>query len=158
VAVYDRNFVVDNVEDGYDFYCLDNCELLQSYITRLAHSRRPKEVKFAEQGEVVVGGSDHGDVYVFGCRTGSQLDVIHHGKHDMVQTVTVRAMPIKITRWMLTAFKTLDLRNSTMIAAASSSADLECPTISIWRRNMRGQCAGASMAERGNKTEHCEVF
>jgi hypothetical protein len=88
--------VVDNVENGYDLYSLDNCGFLRSYITRLARSTRPKEVKFAEQGEVVVGGSDHGDVYVFGCHTGSQLDVIHHGD-VMVQTVAVRAMPIKMT-------------------------------------------------------------
>jgi hypothetical protein len=97
VAVYDRNFVVDNIEDGYDFYRLDNCGFLQSYVTRLARIREPKEVKFAEQGEIVVGGSDHGDVYIFGCRTGSQLDVIHHGKDVMVQTVAVRELPIEMT-------------------------------------------------------------
>lgn len=93
--MYDQNFVVDNVEDGYDFYRLDNCTFLQSYITRGALVRQPKEVRFAEKGEVVVGGSDHGAVYVFGAHTGTKLDVIHHEKDAMVQTIAVRLFRLK---------------------------------------------------------------
>jgi hypothetical protein len=90
VAVHDRNFVVDNVEDGYDLYRFDSATSLQSCITGMAHLRYPKEVRFAEGGEVIVGGSDNGRVYIFSARTGAQLDVIHHSTDAMVQTVAVR--------------------------------------------------------------------
>ena len=89
MAVYGHNFVVDNVDDGYDFYQLDNCTFLQSYITRLAVVRQPKDVRFADEGEAVVGGSDHGLVYVFSAGTGTKLDTIHHEKDSMVQTIAV---------------------------------------------------------------------
>jgi hypothetical protein len=102
VAVYDRNFVVDNVDDGYDFYRLDNCTFVHSYITRLALLRQPKEVRFAEEGDAVVGGSDHGAVYVFGANTGTKLDTIHHEKGSMVQTIAVRSLRLKTAGCVLT--------------------------------------------------------
>ena len=89
MAVHDRNFVVDNVEDGYDLYRLDSGTFLQSCVTGVARLRHPKEVRFVEGGEVIVGGSDHGMVYIFSARTGAQLDVIHHSTDAMVQTVAV---------------------------------------------------------------------
>ena len=89
MAVYDQTFVVDNVEDGYDIYHLDNCRLLQSCIVPSAGIRLPKDAKFAEQGEAIVTGNDYGDIYVFACCTGIQLDIIHHRKNMMVQTVAV---------------------------------------------------------------------
>lgn len=44
---------------------------------------------FGEDGKVVVGGSDHGVVYVFDRRTGSQLDILHHANAGLVQTIVV---------------------------------------------------------------------
>jgi hypothetical protein len=98
VAVYDQTFVVDNVEDGYDVYHLDNCRFLQSCIVPSAGIRLPKDAKFAEQGEAVVAGNDYGDVYVFACRTGIQLDIIHHRKNMMVQTVAVRTLTASVAQ------------------------------------------------------------
>lgn len=102
VAVYDGNFVVDNVEDGFDFYRLDNCGFIQSYRTCLDAMRQPKQVEFVEQGGAIVGGSDHGKAYVFDVRSGSQLDILHHRKHVMVQTVAVHLQPFEGTRKTLT--------------------------------------------------------
>lgn len=88
MAVCDRDFVVDNVEDGYDLYQLDRCEFVKSFVTRLAQIRQPKAVEFVEEGKAVVGGSDHGLVYIFATQSGALLDVIRHA-HGMVQTVAV---------------------------------------------------------------------
>jgi outer membrane protein assembly factor BamB len=82
--------VVDNVEDGYDLYQFDSSTFLQSCITGMTRLRHPREVRFAEGGGVIVGGSDNGRVYIFNARTGAKLDVIHHSTDAMVQTVAVR--------------------------------------------------------------------
>ena len=133
VAVYDRNFVVDNVKDRYDFYRLNNCTFLQSYITQLARIRQPKEVKFAEAGEAVVGGSDHGVVYIFGARTGIQLDVLHHGKAMMVQTIAVCLWMPSTEPSKLICSQTVDIREGNIIAVGASAGDLRHPTISLWK-------------------------
>lgn len=44
---------------------------------------------FGEKGQVVVGGSDHGIVYVFDRMTGNKLDELKVAERGMVQTVTV---------------------------------------------------------------------
>ena len=44
---------------------------------------------FGEDGKVVVGGSDHGVVYVFDRRTGSRLDILRHADAGLVQTIAV---------------------------------------------------------------------
>jgi hypothetical protein len=135
VAVYDRNFVVDNAEDGYDFYRLDNnCTFIQSYITRLSILRQPNEVVFAEEGEAVVGGSDHGAVYVFGVHTGAQLDVIQHEKDAMVQTIAVCSMTL-LKQPDTDNYQTVDLKDGGMIAAGSSGCDPGKQKISLWRRD-----------------------
>jgi len=47
-------------------------------------------VKFAEHGAVVVGGSDHGCVYVFNINDPEPAQVLYHEKADsMIQTVAV---------------------------------------------------------------------
>jgi glucose dehydrogenase len=46
-------------------------------------------VLFGEDGKVVVGGSDHGSIYVFDRRTGEQLQALKHAD-GTVLTITVR--------------------------------------------------------------------
>jgi outer membrane protein assembly factor BamB len=48
-----------------------------------------KQVVFAEDSKVVVGGSDHGVVYVFDRDTGVSLDRLCHASGGLVQTVAV---------------------------------------------------------------------
>ncbi|KAG2361870.1 WD40-repeat-containing domain protein [Suillus spraguei] len=48
----------------------------------------PKQVAFGEEGKVVVGGSDHGLVYIFDRKTGETLETLHHG-HGLVQTISI---------------------------------------------------------------------
>lgn len=54
----------------------------------------PKQVSFGEEGSVLVGGSDHGVVYVFDTATGCPLDLIHHLDCSLVQTITVSLLII----------------------------------------------------------------
>ena len=49
----------------------------------------PKQVVFCEDHKAVVGGSDHGHVYVFDRRSGQTLDKLPHDDKGMVQTIAV---------------------------------------------------------------------
>lgn len=50
-----------------------------------------RQVAFAECGEAVVGGSDHGVVYVFGLENGEVIDKLPHGDSGhLVQMIAVR--------------------------------------------------------------------
>ena len=62
-----NQFVVDNAFDGFDLYQLDKgkAHLLRNFPTGTPTMRTPKQVTFCEEGRVVVGGSDHGVMYVF---------------------------------------------------------------------------------------------
>ena len=93
MGVCDRRnlFVIDNYENGFDLYKLDDCKWLRTYATGTALVRKPKQVSFGEQGRAIVGGTDHGVVYVFDRKTVRELDVLPHAKGGMVQTITVRS-------------------------------------------------------------------
>lgn len=89
VAVDKNLVVVDSVEEGFGLYRLDSRKQVRAFPTGIPVVRKPKQVTFAENGEVVIGGSDHGAVYVFDRTTGAQLDVLkQHG--TLIQAVAVR--------------------------------------------------------------------
>jgi hypothetical protein len=49
-----------------------------------------KMVKFAENGATIVGGSDHGCVYIFNVSESDPVQVLYHERADcMVQTIAV---------------------------------------------------------------------
>lgn len=75
------NFALHNLQSGV---------LVRTLSTGTPIKRFPKQVLFAEDDTVVVGGSDHGTVYVFDRKTGNILDTIAHARHGLVQTITVR--------------------------------------------------------------------
>ena len=81
--------MVDNVVDGFDLHKLENGEYIRMFSTGLAKKPCPKQVLFGEDGKVVIGGSDHGSIYVFDRRTGEVLQVLKHADDGMVQTITV---------------------------------------------------------------------
>ena len=49
----------------------------------------PKQVLFGEDSTILVGGSDHGAVYIFDTVTGCPLDLLCHSDRGLVQTITV---------------------------------------------------------------------
>jgi hypothetical protein len=58
-----------------------------------------KQVAFVEDSKVVVGGSDHGAVYVFDRETGGILDVLRHAEAGLVQTITVSSFHSSSWPW-----------------------------------------------------------
>lgn len=66
---------------------------MQSYQTRKPAVPRPKQVAYGEDGKVVVAGSDHGVVYVFGKKDASTLDRLMHPEGGLVQALTVSRYP-----------------------------------------------------------------
>jgi hypothetical protein len=84
-----NQFVVDSVENGFNLHRLDNGHWRLNYTTGKPSRKLPKQIAFGEDSNVVVGGSDHGSVYVFDKRTGSPLHVLRHQERGLVQTITV---------------------------------------------------------------------
>jgi hypothetical protein len=63
--------------------------LVRTFSAGTTIKRFPKQVIFAEDDTVIVGGSDHGAVYVFDRKMGVVLDTMAHSKRGLVQTITV---------------------------------------------------------------------
>ena len=80
--------MVDNVENGYDLHQLDTGHWKRNFPTGQPTRKVPKQVAFGERSKVIVGGSDHGAVYVFDRKTAFPLHVLSHGD-GLVQTLTV---------------------------------------------------------------------
>ncbi|TFK59710.1 WD40 repeat-like protein [Pluteus cervinus] len=82
-------FVVDNVLDGFDLYDFGTGKFVRSLRTGRAKKKWPKQIAFAEDSRVVVGGSDHGVIYVFERKTGEVLDELRHASQGLAQAVSV---------------------------------------------------------------------
>ncbi|KAG1825159.1 hypothetical protein EV424DRAFT_1279667, partial [Suillus variegatus] len=90
-VVYSKRgvFIVDNATDGFTLYRLEgDGEPLRTFATGLPSVSVPKQVAFGEEGKVVVGGSDHGLVYIFDQKTGETLETLHHADTGLVQTIS----------------------------------------------------------------------
>ena len=83
-------FVVDNANGGFDLRDLGSGGYLRTFPTGRPTRRLPKQVAFGERTKVIVGGSDHGNAYVFDQKTGVLREVLHHQKGGLVQTIAVR--------------------------------------------------------------------
>jgi hypothetical protein len=84
-----NQFVIDNVSDGFDLHQLDNSAYVRTFLTRDSNGTVPKEAVFGEDARIIIGGSDHGKIYIFDRRTGKNLQVLDHGDRSIVQAVTV---------------------------------------------------------------------
>ena len=80
--------MVDN-GGGFSLHSLKMRTFLRSFPTGSPVMRYPKQVSFGEDSTVLVGGSDHGAVYIFDTVTGCPLDLLRHSDHGLVQTITV---------------------------------------------------------------------
>ena len=81
--------MVDNVTNGFDLYSLDGGQFVRAFQTRDAKRTYPKGVAFANDSRAIVGGSDHGKVYIFECKTGCCLKTVTHCRDGGVETVAV---------------------------------------------------------------------
>ena len=66
----------------------------------------PKNVAFGEDGKVVVGGSDNGNVYVFALNTGAPIEILRHGG----RTVQAVQASLSISEGIVVAYRTADLQ------------------------------------------------
>jgi hypothetical protein len=85
-----RICVIDNVSNGFDIYRLDSGQFVRTLVTREPIRTYPKGVAFANNGQAIIGGSDHGNVYIFERRSGCLLGKLAHARNDGVQTIEVR--------------------------------------------------------------------
>lgn len=80
---------MDNLTNGFDVYEHGNFATKKVFRVHTA-DRFVKDVKFAEFGATLVGGSDHGGAYIFDTLTGQAQDILQHGdKTQMVQALAV---------------------------------------------------------------------
>ena len=49
----------------------------------------PKQILFGKDGRILVGGSDHGAVYIFDTVTACPMDLLCHSSCGLVQTIMV---------------------------------------------------------------------
>ncbi|KAF8583149.1 WD40 repeat-like protein [Ramaria rubella] len=73
ISVEQNQFVVDNGTDGFDLHALDNSMHVRTLPMEIPTKKLPKQVAFGENSQVIVGGSDHGVVYVFERESGKLL-------------------------------------------------------------------------------------
>lgn len=84
-----RLCVIDNVGNGFDLYRLDTAEFVRTFATRDPKETYPKGVAFINHSRVV-GGSDHGLVYIFNRKTGRAIDTLRYSRTGGAQTIAVR--------------------------------------------------------------------
>lgn len=83
-----QEFVVDNTTDGFDLYT-EAGTFVQNFQIGIPIKWFPRQVVFGENSEVIVGGSDHREVYVFDRETGTLLDTLNHGNKALIQAVAI---------------------------------------------------------------------
>ncbi|KAJ3003557.1 hypothetical protein NUW54_g5235 [Trametes sanguinea] len=87
IQVKQQLLVVDNVSSGFDVWSLSGETHQRTFPTGKPTRFVPRQVSFVDDASTIVGGSDHGAVYVFDRKTGAPLDVLQHAQQGLVQTI-----------------------------------------------------------------------
>ncbi|KAG1885138.1 hypothetical protein F4604DRAFT_1573992 [Suillus subluteus] len=83
-------FIVDNATDGFTLYRLEGDEEpVRTFMTAAPNVSVPKQVAFGAEGRLIIGGSDHGLVYVFERKSGKLFETLCHSSTGLVQTIAV---------------------------------------------------------------------
>lgn len=84
-----EEMVIDSGENRIDLVSTATGKRIRTFPTG-AGSSLGRQVAFTECGEAVVGGSDHGIVYIFDRKNGDVIDHLPHGDSaHMAQTIAV---------------------------------------------------------------------
>ena len=84
------NILVDNMRDGFDLYPYNRTTPSRTYKVKTTRMYVKAGV-FGEGGRIVVCGSDHGRIYVFGVGELKPRQVLWHGRSvEAVQVVEVK--------------------------------------------------------------------
>jgi hypothetical protein len=124
---------VDNVSNGFDIYKMQCGTFVKTLVTKEAQKTHPKGVAFADKSRLVVGGSDHGLVYIFERKTGRVVKTLKHARKGGVETIGVRiflASKKSQQQWM----QVQDLDDgAVLIATASATVSSGNSVIQMWR-------------------------
>lgn len=94
-----RLCVVDNVGNGFDIYKVDSCKFVKTLTIGDPNKTYPKGVVFADNSHAIIGGSDHGQAYIFDRKTGKVLHKLKHAKKGGAETIAVSlALRTNMTR------------------------------------------------------------
>ena len=86
----EKNILIDNMTNGFDLYSATRTTPLRSFYIETCKKYVKKGV-FGEKGGIVICGSDHGKVYIFGTNNGEPRQSLRHGKGGLIQVVEARA-------------------------------------------------------------------
>ncbi|KAJ7018621.1 WD40-repeat-containing domain protein [Mycena alexandri] len=111
-------FCVDDPTQGVALYRLDNNNRVKTFEVKVTKAHpRPRQVCFADDGSLIVSGSDHGVLYVFDRWTGEVVDELAVGSVDWLQTMTAT-----------------DVNGTSTIVAARSRELPGANNILVWKR------------------------
>jgi hypothetical protein len=123
--------VIDTGTGGFNLHETEDCVFVRNFATGTPIRRHPKQVTFGENGQVVVGGSDHGIVYVFDRMTGNKLAELKAAEQGMVQTVMVNLKIIPYNHLSNGILQTHSREGTHTIVAATSNMRIPS-TIKVW--------------------------
>ncbi|EGO04481.1 hypothetical protein SERLA73DRAFT_148972 [Serpula lacrymans var. lacrymans S7.3] len=82
--------ITNNAQNGFSLQRLESGVNIRDDITKVPKRIFPKQVRFVEEEMLVVGGSNHGAVYLFDKRRADILGILKHGRGEMVQSIAAR--------------------------------------------------------------------
>ena len=93
-----RTCVIDTVTQGFFVYNIrgGTARFLSHLPTGTVKKRIPKAVKFFDKSRMVVGGSDHGFIYIFQTNTGAVLHRLQHTSNGGAEVVAVRILNMAV--------------------------------------------------------------
>jgi outer membrane protein assembly factor BamB len=94
-----RFCVIDNVSNGFDLYNLDLGSFIRTLPTGELKRSYPRGVTFADRFRAIIGGSDHGNVYIFDQNTGLTLRTLKHARTGGAETIAVNCVSFWKESW-----------------------------------------------------------
>ncbi|KAL5529805.1 hypothetical protein ACEPAG_5792 [Sanghuangporus baumii] len=89
-----RLAVIDNSADGFSVIDVATGSLVRA-LPCPVNKTVPKQVAWANHQKLIIGGTDHGMLYVYNAETGQVTQKLRHESSGFVQTVTVRINALK---------------------------------------------------------------
>lgn len=84
-----RLCVADNIRNGFNLFNFDSSNFITNLLTLDPKKTYPNGVLFANKGNVLVRGSDHGIVYIFDTNTSKILHRLLHTMEGGVEAIAV---------------------------------------------------------------------
>lgn len=139
---------IDDLSCGVNVYRLEDNghRKVKSFSIPVTKEVRARKVSYANQCQEIVGGSDHGKIYVFGRRNGETIDELRIDPSEWVQTITVSPMPESCLLSLLSDVKIQATEcNGVPTILAAKSCVTTPKEIYVWRkRSERRRVAGLS--------------